>query len=300
MMKLSFATISLFIIVFSSCKSLNVRAIKSMKKVNFQEMQLSPGFEPNELRIDVVRQITETYVDETTIIYDAVPYHPLGFDLGNGLFYDMNGNLSFRLDQLLEFNPEKPFELSRNVRPENENNLMLHTFNNESLSIARLPRGKSRIAYHKKYHENSTAFLKKDRFRYSIFKTDSSLSYTFRNNKPLQIIKADEDNYYTFRRKRLREFSNSDQHLILGKVFSIRLSEDKKTITINSPSRDRNHKKPRITIQKNKQSIYVYSKRYKGTKLELTDYGILLTGTNVIPTLYQLKVNKDNFIGQVH
>ena len=71
-----------------------------MKKTSFHNMELSPGQEHNELRIDVIRQVTETYVDGTTTYYEDVPYHSVGLDLSNGLFYDMNGNLSFRLDYL--------------------------------------------------------------------------------------------------------------------------------------------------------------------------------------------------------
>ena len=71
-------------------------------------MELSPGQEHNELRIDVVRQVRETYVDGSTTYYEDVPYHPLGLDLGNSLFYDMHENLSFRLDYLLDINPKEP------------------------------------------------------------------------------------------------------------------------------------------------------------------------------------------------
>ena len=273
--------------LFYACASLNIREIRSMKKMYFQNMDLSPGQEHNELRIDVIRQVTETYVDGTTTYYQNVPYHPLGFDLGNGLFYDMNGNLSLRLDFLLKFDPEEPFEINKHIKPETDANNYLFTYINGALAETRLPHRNSKVLYHKEKFGDSTVYMRKDRFRYAIYENDSSLSYAYRNNKPLKIIKINEDNYYTFRRKRLREFRNIDNTLLLGKTFTIRLSGDKSTITVNSPWRDRNNRRPLMSIQKGENSILIYSRNYKGRKIELTENGLYVTGPGLKPVLYK-------------
>lgn len=281
--------------LLSACASLNKQEIKFTKKIHFQDLNLTAGEEHNELRIDVIRQVTETYIDGSTtyyddgstIYYEDVPYHPLGFDLGNGLFYDLNGNLSFRLDHLLDFDPNEPFEISKNIRPENESNTFLYTYINEALALTRLPQRNSRIQYHKESLQDSSVFMKNARFLYAMSKTDSSLSYTFRNNKPLKIYKIDELSYYTFRRKKLREFRNIDNTLLLGKTFIVRLSDDKNTITINSPWREQYNKKPKLTIQKDANSIFIYSKGYKGKKIEFTKNGLFVTGTKHKPILYK-------------
>lgn len=280
--------------LFSACASLNVREIKSMKKTYFQNMGLIPSQEHNELRIDVIRQVRETYVDGTTTYYEDVPYHPLGLDLGNGLFYDMNGNLSFRLDFLLEFDPDQPFEVNKNIRPETENNIIRYTYNDMALSITRLPQKYPKVLYHNEVFGDSTVFMRKDRFRYAIFNTDSSFCYAYRNKKPLQICKIDKNNYYTFRRKKLREFQDID-HLKLGKTFYVHLSDDKSTITVNSPWRERNNKNPLMNIQKDDNTIFIYSKNYKGRKIEFTKNGLYVTGPGFKPILYKLIEGSDSF-----
>ena len=297
MKQITFTTIIVSFLL-SACASLNIQEIKSMNKTHFLDMELSAGQEHNELRIDVIRQVTETYVDGSTTYYQDVPYHPLGLDLGNGLFYDMNGNLSFRLDFLLDFNPEEPFEINENIKPGNDANIFLYAYINDAMTMTRLPQRNSKVLYHKQYYADSIAFMKNDRFRYAISTSDTSLSYTFRNNKPLRICKMDKHNYYSFRRKKLREFRNIDNTLLLGKTFTIRLSDDKNTITINSPWREQYNKKPRLTVQKNENSIFIYSKGYKGKKIEFTDYGMLVTGTNLKPTLYKKVIGSENFSTQ--
>ena len=293
----TFITILLTLLV-AACSTLNIREIKSMKKTHFQNMELSPGQVHNKLRIDVIRQVTETYVDETTSICENVPYHPLGFDLGNGLFFDMNGNLSLRLDQLLDFDSNEPFEINQNVKPANDANISLYTYINGALAITRLPHRNSKVQYHMESYPDSAVYMRKDRFRYAIMKTDKSLTYAYRNNKPLKIIKINEDNYYTFRRKRLREFRNIDNTLVLGKTFTMRLSDEKNIITVNSPWRERNNKKPLMSIQKDENSIFIYSKNYKGIKIEFTENGLYVTGPGIKTILYKKIEGSGNFNAQ--
>lgn len=279
--------LTFMIVLLSSCAKLNMHEIRSMDKLPFQNLELIPGQEHNELRIDVIRQITETYYDGTTTYYEDVPYHPLGFDLGNGLFYDLNGNLSFRLDHLLNFDPNEPFEVNENIKPKNDANNFIHTYINEALVMTRLPQRNSKVLYHKQSLGDSTIFMKKARFQYAMSISDSSLSYAYKNHKPLKIHTIDKNNYYSFRRKKLREFRNLNNTLLLGRTFTMHLSDDKNTITVNTPWRERNNAKPRITIQKDRIHIYIYSKGFKGRKIEFTDFGVLVTGTNLKPVLYK-------------
>ncbi len=100
----------------SSCATLSVREIKSLERVPFEPLRIEPTVEPNDLRVDVIRQTKQQMVGNTTQAVD-VPNDPLGLDLGNGLFYDLNENFSLRLDYLLDFADEEAFELKKITTP---------------------------------------------------------------------------------------------------------------------------------------------------------------------------------------
>ena len=78
-----------------SCNPLDLSTLD--QDIKFEELDLKVSYELEDLRFDVIRQQTS---DATSDVGDTdtedVPYHPFGFDLGNGLFYDLNGNLGFK------------------------------------------------------------------------------------------------------------------------------------------------------------------------------------------------------------
>jgi hypothetical protein len=103
-----------------SCATLNVDEIRNLHKTAFDPLELKPGYETNNLRIDLIRKtFTENVSDSVTETKDT-PYHPLGFDIGNGLFYDINENLCLRLDFLLGYSSDKNFEIHEAYKGKNE------------------------------------------------------------------------------------------------------------------------------------------------------------------------------------
>ncbi len=105
----------LLTILWMKCAKLDIHDIHHSKSVSFDGMLLKPDHEPNDLRIDVVRQKTTSNSTDaeghTTISESNVDYHPMGFDLSNGLFYDLHGNLSLRIDKLLNVKEGSAFEI---------------------------------------------------------------------------------------------------------------------------------------------------------------------------------------------
>ncbi|MCL6260150.1 hypothetical protein M3O96_13695 [Aquiflexum sp. TKW24L] len=47
--------LAIFILI-SSCASLDRKEIKKLDRIQFQPLQINPELEPNDLRIDVIRQ----------------------------------------------------------------------------------------------------------------------------------------------------------------------------------------------------------------------------------------------------
>ena len=101
-----------FLGIIAGCASLNQSAIENMKPVKMDGPELKPGYELYEMRIDVIRAKTEEDVTDSTKKEVDKPYHPLGFDLGNGLFYDINQNLSFKVLPLFGLMETSDFDIT--------------------------------------------------------------------------------------------------------------------------------------------------------------------------------------------
>ena len=123
----------------SSCATLNISQIMNLEKTQFDSLCLIPDSEVNYLRIDLIRQTYEDVNDSTT---KDTPYHPIGFNLGNGLFYDLNENLCLRLDYILEFSSDTNFEIQKINGPEKNRGITNYKFISDSLSVQYLPRKK--------------------------------------------------------------------------------------------------------------------------------------------------------------
>ncbi|MGD1892731.1 MAG: hypothetical protein ACFB15_19360 [Cyclobacteriaceae bacterium] len=101
------------ILLSSACATLNRTTVSDPnKRDGLQELQLSTGYDVYGLRIDLIRQVT-TDGDGNSC---PMPYHYLGVNLGNGLFYDANNNLTLNLDQLPELRQVEDFTIRKRER----------------------------------------------------------------------------------------------------------------------------------------------------------------------------------------
>lgn len=114
-----FPVLLLSAVFFTGCTSLDKELLQEPK--NFEELEplkLEPGIEPFDLRIDVKRQSrTESAASQTEARSMTVelPYSPVGFHIGNGIFVDTNFNVCldvlelFGLDALDDFTIQQTF-----------------------------------------------------------------------------------------------------------------------------------------------------------------------------------------------
>ena len=77
-----------------------------------QDQSFEPAFDIYEQRIDVIRQ-QESYSMDDQCVTEDVPYHPVGIDLGNGLFFDLNCNLSLLINKLPWVEDENEFSVEK-------------------------------------------------------------------------------------------------------------------------------------------------------------------------------------------
>ena len=99
------------------CATLDQTEIANRSVGYFEPLQLEPEFDLYHFRVDIIRQTEDKMESDSTTSTEAVNYHILGFALGNGLFYDLNGSLGFDVLKLLAVNTESDFELQKTYFP---------------------------------------------------------------------------------------------------------------------------------------------------------------------------------------
>ncbi len=93
----------LAVLVFSSCYTpiYDAQTLQELPRQEPSPLELSASFELFNWRYDIIRQQECVEDSDGDTSSEDVDYHPIGFDLGNGLFFDLNDNLSLRIDWLL-------------------------------------------------------------------------------------------------------------------------------------------------------------------------------------------------------
>ena len=104
----------LFFIIYG-CSSLDKTVIQTTERFSFEPLLLIPDWEIYDLRIDLIRQTEKKEVNDSTTKTVDVSYHPLGFYLGNGLFIDLNDNLSLLIPHLLQIGWDENFAIKRTL-----------------------------------------------------------------------------------------------------------------------------------------------------------------------------------------
>lgn len=93
----------------------------NLERVSFDDLKLQPTHDLYNYRHDILRQ-KQWVGNEICGYQENMPYHPLGMELGNGLFMDLNYNLSLDLTSVLTLPESGAFVLNRKDyrRPELE------------------------------------------------------------------------------------------------------------------------------------------------------------------------------------
>ncbi len=99
-------------VILSSCATLNKSEIMQAGPVEPDKVQLKPHLDIYGERIDIVRKTVDREGGESGSGED-MPYHDAGFYLGNGLFYDLNGNLSILPFDLMQLTNQTSFTVRK-------------------------------------------------------------------------------------------------------------------------------------------------------------------------------------------
>jgi hypothetical protein len=286
-MRNSIILVAILLVVFcSACSTLNITEIKNLEKKEFDSLKLNPEVEPNDLRIDIIRHTDNNRVNDSTTQTESTPYHPLGFDFGNGLFYDLSGNLSLRVDYLLNYSCEHDFVIERIDNPERKKSITKYTFHNDSLMISFPPKEKTHFIYHSTKLGDSLSVMNRKRLEYAIVKIDSSVVYRGERRVWNTIFQCDHDICYLDKKREGNKFQKIGKEIHLEDFYFIVESEDGKTLEVKSHGRK--HDWTLFTIIKGDKEWFIYDSKYLGMKFEYKGNDFLVYQNNRLVTKYVL------------
>jgi hypothetical protein len=286
-MKRSTYILPTLLFLFGSCfTTLNVKEIQNLEKIEFGSLQLKPEIEPNELRFDIIRQTYSKTINDSTLESKLTPYHPLGFYLGNGLFFDLNKNLSIRIDYLLNLSGCEPFEIKQLYSLNKDKSAILYKFNNNSFSINYNPRKKDYVKYTKVVLGDSIAFTARNRLSYAIVKSDTSILYRGEKRIWDVINQRDSSNFYIEYGRRKQNYILEGNRIILDDYYIITLNNDNNIIEIKTATK--NGENTLYTIIRDNNNLFIFNHKYYGYKLEIANNTLIVNLGDKFATKYEL------------
>lgn len=264
----------LIAVVISSCATLDINEIRSLDRIPFDPPGLKPSMELNNLRLDIVRKTEDREINDSTTRTEEVPYNRFGFNLGNGLFYDLNENLSIRIDDLMSLSNEACFVVSRSARPSVNGDITLLSFINDSLTVKYPPRKKAFYMYHLTHGEGKTTYWRKNRQIFTVTETDTSLICTGRKREWYSIVKTGGNTFLVKRGRWTEQYLTDENSVTLENDYVVTLSPDRLELYIMR--KGRKHDRLWYTIVKSDDVMFIFNRKYSGKKIEFTGDGMLI------------------------
>lgn len=260
-------TIVLVTILLSACAtSLNVSEINSLNRSHFDPLQISVGNELYNLRIDIIRQTDQNQLGSSETETVERPYHPVGFDLGNGLFFDLNENLSFRIDYLMNFDPYRAFGLSTSYL-KHEKPIKACRFRNDTLFMAAESLfGASNTFALVRRSFDSISYTNVSWNPILIWREDSVYLYGNRKRIVDRVFMKDDNHYYRKSLLATNDYRLEDGEVTLSGHYLIRLAPEQDRIDIFANGFGKKYLL--YSIVKGGNKIFIYNSFNYGKKLE--------------------------------
>lgn len=241
------------------------------KQQIFSELDLQIAYELEELRLDIIRQETSTADVDGTTTTEKVDYHPLGFDLGNGLFYDLNDNLSLRVKHLFALDGENNFAIKRIRRV--EQNKGIQVSNISAGAICREWRGflgNDRERCLDVSEEGGTLEVTRNgRFCYQIVEEAQAVHYSRnRKGRRLTTLQVEGEKMFVEQNRRKDAYKQDGDEISLGRALLVKRNATGDKIEIY---RIRRYQEPRLlyTIQKKGDDLFIKKRRGRTQRVEV-------------------------------
>lgn len=257
-----------------SCTTLDIHELQNMDKIAFQPITLKPDCETNNLRIDIIRQTYESRINDSTKKTNKVSYHPIGFNLGNGLFYDLNRNLCLRIDHLKNISPDSNIIINQITRPQKNRGITTYQLKGDTLSRTWSWGKKMHYDHHCLQHDDSTFFYHHEHLKYIIADNDTAYVYAGKRRIRDIIHKVSDSLYYVNKNRPKNSFRLSKNKIHVGKDYIIKSENQNRTLSIqrHGSKKDR----PLFKIERSADKIMIYNYKYYGQKIVLKDSSIYI------------------------
>ena len=236
------------------------------KATFFQQLELNVAYELEELRVDIIRKETTSADGDGNSTTEDVPYHPLGFDLGNGLFYDLNGNLALRLKHLFDLDGRNEFSLKRIERVQQNRCIEMRKVSEKAICREwRGILGNDRSRCLDVYDQDGVVQVSRNgRFCYQIVEEEGEVKFS-RNRQGRRWTRLLEEGEQTFveqiRDRRRDVYTQENGEVRLGRDILLQVDETGKKIEIFRLRR--NNLKPRLifTLERKGQELLLKDRR---------------------------------------
>jgi hypothetical protein len=271
----------LALVIFSSCATLNQAEIKSSAHYPIEKQCLDPILDFYGERIDLLRNKTEIRGGAGNEGTEDMPYHDAGFYLGNGLFYDLNGNLC-----LLPWKPffklENDFKIVKEVKSGLLNESLVFIKNDSSLTIET----KKGIGFTKNYEFNvsdSVIIFNKGKLMNMEFHIKNNGDYFYKRalaNEDIEKIK----NGFSIKSFLNKDFYKIEENKITLANRAVIIYRDKMVEVF-----EQGWSKPKLKYQMVVvgNQIIIYDNKFRGYKLERENSMLKVFKNSKLITIYK-------------
>lgn len=252
------------ILLGSACSTLNRATVSDPnKREGLQELQLSSGYDIYQLRIDLIRQVTTDSDGDSC----PMPYHYLGVNLGNGLFYDANNNLTLNLDQLPELRHGEDFTIRKRERGRWNR---VETYRKHDQLFSRERSGL--LSSNTEAHLGESTIVVDEGFlsaKQTIQVGESSIEY--KGGLAKATLTEHTDHILLKRFLRKEEYRQQENRIYLDRDY---LVEDKGNVI--EITQTRGLVQPNFYFIKVDNSYYFFDQRYRGVKITISGSEVLV------------------------
>lgn len=247
---------------------------------SFNELDLQIAHELEELRIDVRRETRSSTDVDGNSTTEKEDYHPLGFDLGNGLFYDLNGNLSLRVKHLFALDGQDSYSIKRIRRVEQNKGVEISNINTRE--ICREWRGflgNDRSQCLDVYDQKGMIQVSRNgRFCYQIISEEDVVKFSKnRKGRRARRLQIEGDRIFIEQNRRKDEYKQEGKEIHLARDLMVRKSSKGDKIEIY---RIRRYREPRLlyALERKGNELLIKQRRRLINRLELDPDKITVYG----------------------
>ena len=234
------------------------------------KVELNPTYDLFNLRFDIIRQTEEIEKNDSTKKRENVDYHKLGFDLGNFLFVDLNGNLVLRIDQMLGITEKEPFTLLKETPQfwSNSYGKIYYRYTDGQFSSKTFFNRRFWEQFHTEKFGTSVEVYRRNHYVCSIEQDFDGLYYKYGNMRINQIYNGGNQHYNTSKHTFWgTEYFLENGAAYIGRQFIIDTNDQERTVEIYGWSRHRKFR-PLYAIKLNDREMIIHSRWNNGYYIE--------------------------------